>query len=350
MSSVIPTIKKICKLTKITNDWSFDICGERKLVANYQEYKEWKEGIQSFGSNIRSQGIPEQAILEKLQQYIYKYFYSTGSTHPDLSLLKKYGDFALLPEEQNRFMNHLSLHNTSIIRYDLYWEVDQVTHDSIVVKKNGMLKKVKPNGYVPVQPSIPLARGHLVNVLNKKEDRELQTYFYYVYGNDQPTESEELIRFYFNFEPSEIHRLIRQLTSLFNKYELPFSFKCLNHPDYYHCRADGAVLYIEKRHRHLAWMLIKKSYEALESYFLSETPLFTYKIFPGLGFAENPGQHQSFGMTKSYIVSLIIINEYKLQRKCTTKEITDILTAYGTDAKKPYLNVDSGVAYQFIQN
>lgn len=350
MSDVVRTIKDICKVTKVVNDWSFDICGEKILVANYKKHVDWPGNIQSFGSNLKSDTVPEQAISIKLQEYIYKYFYSTGSLMPDLSLLKRYGNFKSFPEEQDQYMKNLSSYNTSINRYDPYWKVVGIYQDHIAVSKNEHIKEVKHDGYRQAHQNIPLQRGQYVNIFNKKEDWSLQPYFYYAYGNDQPSETEELIRFYFNFKASEMHLLIRQLTLLFNKYELPFTFKCLNHPDYYHCRVDAAVIYLEKRHYHLAWRLIKKSYDLLELHFNTNTPMFTYRIRPGLGFAENPGKGQSFGMKKSYAISQIIMKAYKQQRRCTEKEIIDVLMTNGTSHDQPYLNIDSGVDYSFIQN
>lgn len=349
MKTAIDSIKEICKKVKILNEWSFEICGEKVLVANFEPYQKWNSDVRSFGSNIAHQHRPYESVLEKVQAYIYQYFYSTGTVDPDMSLLKKYGNFVPRPNEQKQFMAHLSSYNNSINRYDLSWDVRDVFSDRILVVKNGQSKEVLHGDYISARGASQVTIGEQVSVFNKKEDLHLQQYFYYVFGNDQPNGNEELIRFYFNFKSSEIHLLIDKLSTSFNKYELPFAFKCLNHPDYYKCRSDAAVLYLEKKYHHLGWRLIKRFYDDLADYFLEETPLFTYKVMPGLGFAENPGKQMSFGMTKVSAISRVVLEEYITNKKCNNQEIEDILSLTGTDIRKTYLNPDSGIDYPFVK-
>lgn len=346
--SAIKYILEIADQVKICDEHSFEICGEKVMAANFDPYTSWKGKMIDFGNNVQPKFARYEKLKEKLNIYIYQYFYSTGSAQPDVDLIKKYGTFTSYPNEQDDFMRRLSEYNHTVDRYDLSWEIKKLGVEGILASKNDAHREVGFDELTSQYDTHNLREGNLVNILNRKEDFYLQPYFYYVFGNDRTDDGGELVRFYFNFDPEHIHLLINALTSNFNDYEVPFSFKCLNHPEYYKCRADGAVLYLDKRYHQIGWKLLRRIYNELQQHFMDLVPIFTHHIEKGLGFAENPGKHQSFGMSRCEAVAELLLWLYDNDQNINESIIQNQLLQNGIDVQRIFLNMDSGIQYPFI--
>tara|TARA_Y100000385_G_C13088372_1_gene637502 strand:- start:921 stop:1967 length:1047 start_codon:yes stop_codon:yes gene_type:complete len=347
--SSLGNIHKICNKISINDDWSFDICGKKIIVAPYESHDHWSGKMQNFGSNKISGSTQKEKFLETLTSMIYQYFYSTGKVEPNIETLEKWGTFTPLPSEQSHYVHNLSSFNNSHSKPDPMWTVTSVNQESILAEKNHNLKVLKTGQYHLYDVNNQLQIGSKIHLIRQNQDYDIQPYFLYVYSNEVMDSNSELIRFYFNIDPLYTHTLIDEITKTGNQYHLPFTFKCLDHPNYYKCRSDAFVLYIDKNHHYLAWKVILKLYPLIKNHLNDEVSLFSYKIKDGIGFAEDPGNNQSFGLTRSAAVASLLIEASNDGNQLTNSRIQESFLNRGILADKMYLSIDSSTSYSFVK-
>lgn len=145
---------------------------------------------------------------------------------------------------------------------------------------------------------------------------------------------------------------MRELTMRLNQQSIPFSFKVLYDPEEYG-RYDSGVLYIAKDDYLPVQRILDEVYQATESYFQPEVPLFTKKLFPGMGLAEEqmvslPGAN-SFGLNRSLLVARGLLTARDRQDESPPARLTAIVeefTAQGVSLSTPYLNPNSEDIYR----
>lgn len=340
-------VKSIIESITIQSDDAFVIKGKTITVLQRSAYQHWNRPMQSFGANTGEAVKKREKLLLELTGKLYSTFYVSGN--PD----GKWFDEKKQPsaEEKNEFMNTLSAANQSTESWDPYWTVVSTDASGIVyIQKNGLLRTLVPHEWKPEQPlNGPLQVGASISVLNRKERRDLQPVFYYVYSKAFMPQGISLGRFYFNVDPSIIAAFIQQLTTDMNRVQVPFLFKCLNHPLLY-VRADSAVLYIEKKYFSITAKILQHIIRNNPSFFTEPVPLFTKPIANGVAYAEDPGNGKSFGMFWSEMMAEGIIKAHEKGITQTNDIIALVLAEFeknGVDITKPYLRSNSLYPYDF---
>ncbi len=181
-----------------------------------------------------------------------------------------------------------------------------------------------------------------VGILGVMPSQSLHSGFYHIYGETSLDDQDErdLIRFYWNLKASGAASLIKHLTVRLNLFEIPFRFKCLNDPAFYF-RADAAVLYVNKRFYRAAAEIVRETYTISLPYLRASTPLFTKKLAPGIGFAEDPSTGESFGQNRSRLLAEALCEANLMGIKNATlklKKVSAQLVRRGVDLSSPYLN------------
>jgi hypothetical protein len=92
------------------------------------------------------------------------------------------------------------------------------------------------------------------------------------------------------------------VTQTLNRFQVPFRYKCMTISGQFE-RLDAAVLYVSKKFFRISAELAASGRETLKAFLRPETPLFTRKLAPGLAFAEDPGNGESFGMNRCRILA-----------------------------------------------
>jgi hypothetical protein len=160
-----------------------------------------------------------------------------------------------------------------------------------------------------------------------------------------------MIRFYFNVGPNGAPHVLRWLSTRLNVFDVPFRFKALTARSAY-TRLDAALLYVAGLHYPITAQLLGDGLEeALAPHLAAGTPVFTRRLAPGLGFAEDPGHGQSFGMSRCRIVAEAIWSAYGKGHQSPgawLEEVKAHFTRYSLDPKRPHLNPGSAaVRYPF---
>ena len=341
-------IMRIISGTKITGKNSFSVFGKQYNARHKSPYYNWPYDPKKFGSNI---GIEEESELN-LESYIsdiiYRQFYSIGDTENEAQKINP----ELVPGYIDRkilFIKTLSEANQNTIEWDPYWTVTGFDGEKAIIQKNEFVKLLKPGMYVIADEGDTIAVGSRVHLKEPLEDDSIQPVFFYIFGAATLQDGIDTLRFYFNMKPDGAAHLIFHLSTLFNKYLIPFSFKCLNEAGWY-SRTDNAVLYIDKRFHTIAGDVLQLVYNEIYPWVNTKTPLFTKKLANGLGFAEDPGYGQSFGDTRCAIITKLIIKNSGSEKKLSRTQVKNAFIERGFDIEKLYLNQYSKMEYPYTIN
>ena len=194
--------------------------------------------------------------------------------------------------------------------------------------------------------------GSYVNIFFPKESTVMQPGFYFAYSQTFIDQSDDLniVRFYWHVEESGAPDMVRAISTHLNRFLVPYRFKVLNNQHAFN-RSDAAVLFLNKKYYPIVSELMPEIYKAVKDGLKPEVPLFSKKLAPGIGLAEDPGNGDSFGMSRCRMLAEGIWSAYSggLQ---TVEERFDEVAAqferYGVSLERPYLN--SGSADQYTSN
>src|SRR5262249_14806062 len=132
--------------------------------------------------------------------------------------------------------------------------------------------------------------GQPLRVFVPRDSWLAQTGYYFALGTmvGDAEDDRNLVRFYWNVRATGSAALVRALTRTLNRYAIPFKYKCQVHAPAY-SRIDGSVLFITRRHYHIAADALRGVYDAVVPHLDDDVPLFTLPLAPGLSVAEDPG-------------------------------------------------------------
>ncbi|WP_430411627.1 T3SS effector HopA1 family protein [Kordia sp.] len=329
-------IKEITEAIEITSLSTYKVNGEEEYVKNQMPYQTFAEDFKSFGSNATVDSQQQRInLVNALTNTIYAKFYCGIKNGDHSSKIPPKG-------EREAFMEELSKENASTNGFDYHWNIYNVdaSTGNAYVQKNGELRWLQPNGYQFVNPQQKQAAINTkVNIIRQKENRNIQPVFYHVFSNEIFPQEVELGRIYWNVTPEGATTLINLLTTTLNDYKIPFQFKCLNHPELY-VRSDSAVLYLSKKHVQIVAMILNAVIPNLEPYLVDEIPMFTKQLFKGVGYAEDPGKGQSFGMSRSSTIAEAIVDAFQKEKnkKETLNNVISFLSRKGMILHRLHLN------------
>lgn len=199
-----------------------------------------------------------------------------------------------------------------------------------------------PNGGAAM-PGAPLS------VFLAKELPHAQPGFYISLGDvpfDRFTEG-RMLRVYFDVEERGAAELMSAVTGTLNAFLVPFRFKILNRRGSF-TRADAAVLYAGRRYYGIIARLLPRIRERVQDVLREPVPLFTKALYPGIGLAEDPGSGDSFGLSRSRLLTQAIWNAWSRGDQSVDgrlAELERIFGAAGLRLDKPYLNAGSADLY-----
>ena len=245
-------------------------------------------------------------------------------------------------EADSELVEQLSKHNFTTERIDGGWHVKSNLNNGYFQVVKGTAQKTIHlsefrNSNAPDQSS-----GHTASIFLRKEDRHRQPTFYYAFSNNALHLNKNMTRFYWNINSKGAAPLLEELTKKLNHYNVPFLFKCLNHPSLYY-RRDAAVLYLSDEHVNLMTILLPELCAKLADYLEEDVPLFSFRFSKGLGIAENPRSNESFGMHRVGLVakSLLDVSTKQLDKKETVQHIGTHFLNEGIQPERPFSNKGS---------
>ena len=242
--------------------------------------------------------------------------------------------------------------NAARARWQKGWQIRTV-HDSgwITADRDSLERTFAPGEYVTKEgPGMPLRVGGGAEVYFAVESLHMQPGFYFAFGETVVDESDNssLLRFYWHLEPGGAPPLLHSVSTLLNRFQVPYRFKCLTNTAAY-VRADCAVVFIPRRWYQMAARLLGETRRSIANHLLSDVPLFAKPLADGLGFAEDPGGGQSFGMHRCAALARAICGAAAAnQRVLSAAEVETRLSAQGVSPSFPHLNPGSVDTYEFV--
>jgi hypothetical protein len=190
----------------------------------------------------------------------------------------------------------------------------------------------------------------LSGVLRPRESRRLDEIFYFAFGETPGLQEDgsRIVRLYWNVGRAGAPRLVAVLTRRLNRFRLPFQLKCLNRPRQFE-RLDACVLFVQRRHFRPVAELIAGSWPELAPELGLRTPLFTKRLAPGLGLAEEPGVGESFGSGRCRLVAEGIWRAWLQGSQDGEDRLRAVAAEFrrcGLDLDRPYLGPASADVYE----
>jgi hypothetical protein len=110
-------------------------------------------------------------------------------------------------------------------------------------------------------------------------------------------------------------------------------------------------LFLNKKYYPIVSELLPDIYAEIKGGLKPGTPLFSKEIAPGIGVAEDPGNGDSFGLSRCRMLAEGIWSAYSLGLQTVEERFDEVVRQferYGVSLDKPYLN--SGSADQYTSN
>jgi hypothetical protein len=204
------------------------------------------------------------------------------------------------------FIAELSAANQSRSHWDAGWTVEQVSPDgSVEARKFDRYRGPVPGEYAgDIGPGTRPSIGDQISIQVLHESTRLQPGFYFCFSDVIPDHYDEFqsLRFYFNVSARGAPVLLRELSSRLNRFQVPFRFKCPVAPALFD-RLASSVLYVPFRYREIASRCLAQLLPVVEEHLGEDVPLFTKRVHPGVGMAEDPGTQESFGRQRCELVA-----------------------------------------------
>lgn len=246
----------------------------------------------------------EAALSARIASDVYASLYvrpqRTGSVHTSISTHRD-------------FVNRLSAANTGAGTWEPGWHIVCEADDgSVEVRKDDVSFWVSPDELRTSKSGF--VRGEFCRVRIGKELRQLVPGFYVAIGDGNPAAGDDdsaaaLVRVYWNLTADAAIDYVATTTRMFNDARIPFRTKVLSDPKGY-LRADGGVLYVERRHFGRAEPIVERIREQIAAGLRDDVPMFARRLAAGLGFAEDPGDGRSFGQSRSDLTARAVVRCY----------------------------------------
>jgi class II lanthipeptide synthase len=280
-------------------------------------------------------------MVSILSGHLYYYFYCKGYPQPMHWELARPG----AQTSSARLLEALSKANAGIERWDDGWTVEDCEAPNVIVSKNGLTLTVSRRDVDAADRITGLTRVRLT-----KEYRERSPGFYFAVGDSawRDSDSDDIVRVYWNSTPRGALRLMDNLTTALNRGAIPFQFKTLHDPAAFD-RCDTAVLYLPKRSFELVKGTLVSVYGRLREELRPGTPAFTKMLAPQVALAEDPGDGSSFGMHRCKLMADALVSAHEHAMR-SLEERTDHVVAHFAAAgvrviDEPYLRAGSDDDY-----
>lgn len=244
----------------------------------------------------------DDKLLLALTECVYKYLY----THPDGNIGEA---FRAAPDDVD-LVSALAEIDNSPARNQTDWIVENVLSDgSIIASRYSRTQKFFPGQYIAEADRIPIREGTKISVIHRVKSRTQQPGFFFFFGRSSLDlcELPPMVRVYWNAQRDRAADLVGTVTGALNAYEIAFNFKITTRASDF-SRRDCAVLYLPRRMYRVATLALAPEIPHLTSMLHGSEPLFTRRLAPGIGLAEDPGTNaHSFGSSRCEILAEAIL-------------------------------------------
>jgi len=281
-----------------------------------------------------------EALVDALTHHLYLCFYAPGTVVLDMPRSGR------AHVGRTPFVDELSRANGGRWSMQGGWRIVERRDGCTVVSRAG-LRVWASDGEIEATTDAPPRTGAEVALRLPRESVDALPGFYVAFGERDVTAAgpQGLVRYYWNVSSVGAVRLTALLTRALNAREIGFRLKAISDPGAYQ-RADAVVLYVSRRDRALVDSVAGDVSHALRNEMGAAVPAFTLLLAPGLGFAEDPGTGESFGIHRCALLAEAIVRgaEHGLRslegRVALTRQV---FAEAGVNLLAPYLGPPAAV-------
>ena len=246
----------------------------------------------------------------------------------------------------------LSAANAGRDRWESGWTLTQMMPNGHAMARKGDLANTfapgefsgASGGHMHFSPGAPL------HVRFARESHTHQPGFYVVYGETPaPFGSDSRItRIYWHITEEGAAPLVRAISTLLNRYQVPFRFKTLSYSGVY-TRSDAAVLYFAARYYQIVSRILPFIRAEVRNHLRVSTPLLALRLHDGIALAEDPANGESFGMNRSRLVAQGIWDAYARGMQGEEARMQEIAIQFersGLSLDRPHLRAGSADIYE----
>jgi hypothetical protein len=250
---------------------------------------------------------------------------------------------ATAPRSSTDLTPALSAANGGAARWDPGWVIQQLDVGGLVwVTRDGQSRAVWGGEFLSAVAGTAPRVGAQVSLYAPHESSAVQPGFYFAFGDVLGDQMEDLatVRFYWNVSADEAPALLGTLARGLRQYAVPFRLKALSVRELY-SRPDAMVLYVPDRYGRVAGHVCWMGHQSLGAMTGRSTPLFTRTLAEGLGAAEDPGNGESFGMSRCRLAAEGLWNAFVggVKEPGSAAEVVRAhVRRYGLDPDRPWLN------------
>lgn len=238
-------------------------------------------------------------LLATLTAHLYANFYCPGFARQRSNRVGE----QLAGSSVSSFVRALSDANEGTGYWEDGWSVQQVDDREVRLTRDGLAARVSRDDGWPVDAT----RVYL--------PKELFCWSpgFYLAASNLPFATDPLattVRLYWNLRPLGAVLLIAGVTRLLNNAEISFRLKILNDPSRFD-RCDAGVLYLRREDIATAASLVEQIHRSVCDQMKPLTPAFTLPVVIGLGYADDPGGGQSFGVHRCRLLADAMIQAHE---------------------------------------
>lgn len=278
-----------------------------------------------------------------LQYHLYRHFYCQG--RPTVMRAPTPSDVVAA----DLFVDQLSTANSGVGAWQEGWDLELVLDSGeAVASRHRLTVRVDENEWRRSTRADPALRNAIALRLGKESPGRQPNFYIALSDLDFDADrTDGLVRIYWNISPEGAPSLVRHLTTLLNRAEIPFGLKLVNDPIAYD-RCDSAVLYLHRESWVDAVPVLTRTHASLLPSLRQVVPAFAKRLGVGLGFAEDPPDSESFGLTRCGTVAEGLLRAAEADRDSVDERVQAILDCFteeGIDPDRPYLNPGSADGY-----
>jgi hypothetical protein len=254
------------------------------------------------------------------------------------------------PANPVSLLETLSAANAGRDRWESGWVLAQYTNNGQAMARKGDDGNLFAPGEYSVVNGGPPSPGAQLHVFFARESRNQQPGFYIVNGETPaPFGSDSrMTRIYWHIAEEGAVPLVRSVSTLLNRYQVPFRFKTLSYSGAY-TRADAAVLFFAARYFQIIANLLPQIRAEVRGHLRTPTPLLTRRLHDGIGLAEDPANGESFGMNRSRLVAQAIWDAYARGTQSEESRMQELAIQFqrnGLSLDHPHLRGASADIYE----
>jgi HopA1 effector protein family len=332
MSDPLDDVRQLFRATTIRSPLEYELVGRTHRVAPFG-------AGQSPIWAAHSTGQPP--LVVDLQTRIY-----------DEAYCRPLGTRVDPPANAASMIEALSAANAGRDRWEAGWVLAQAMPNGYAMARKGDASHM----FAPGEFAVAHQHGHghpapgaPLHVLFTRESRTQQPGFYVVNGETPAPfgADSRMTRIYWHIGESGAVPLVHAVTTLFNRYQIPFRFKTLSYSGVY-TRSDAAVLFFAARYYGVILKLLPAIRAEVSHSLQPHVPLLTKRLYDGIGLAEDPATGESFGMSRSQLLAQAIWDAFTRGTQAEESRMQELAIQFqrnGLSLERPHLRAASADIY-----